>query len=136
MNLHKLVDQVTETIPVIRRRQSQAIDTTRISISSNTTDKKLVPGFTQLVLDRVRAGWSCYLVTFLFNQFPGPKPIVIERMKDEMQRIYSTLLTRVHRKPKMASVDELPVLIGAVDLPVYKRKRSRHSTEGLTHRSL
>jgi hypothetical protein len=45
-------------------------------------------------------------------------------MKDEVHRIYSTLLTRVHRKPRMASTDELPVLIGAMDLPVHKRDKS------------
>jgi hypothetical protein len=45
-------------------------------------------------------------------------------MKQEIQRVYSTLITRVHRKPRTASPDELPILIGAVDLPVYKSDRS------------
>jgi len=45
-------------------------------------------------------------------------------MKDEVHRIYATLLTRVHRKPRKASTDELPVLIGAMDLPVYKRDKA------------
>jgi hypothetical protein len=45
-------------------------------------------------------------------------------MKDEVHRVYSTLLTRVHRKPRTAYTDELPVLIGAMDLPVYKRVRA------------
>ena len=45
-------------------------------------------------------------------------------MKDEVQRVYSMLLTRVHRKPRTASTDELPVLIGAVDLPVYKHNKA------------
>ena len=81
-------------------------------------------GYTQLVTDRVRSGWSCNLVTFLFSQLPGPRAAVINRMKDEVHRIYSTLLTRVHRKPRTASTDELPVLIGAMDLPVYKRDKA------------
>jgi hypothetical protein len=38
--------------------------------------------------------------------------------------VYSTLLTRVHRKPKTASTDELPVLIGVKYLPVYKRAKA------------
>src|SRR6516165_10832387 len=49
-------------------------------------------------------------------------------MKDELQRVYSTFLTRVHRKPRSASPDELPILIGAADLPVYKRDRSSAPT--------
>jgi hypothetical protein len=45
-------------------------------------------------------------------------------MKDEVHRVYSTLLTRVHRKPRTASVDELAVLVGALDLPVNKRDKA------------
>jgi hypothetical protein len=81
-------------------------------------------GYTQLVTDRVKQGWSCYLVTVLFSQFPGSRSVVIGRMKHEVQRVYSTLITRVHRKPRTASPDELPILIGAADLPVHKSNRS------------
>jgi hypothetical protein len=77
-----------------------------------------------MVTDRVRAGWSCYLVTFLFDQLPGSRAAVINQMKDRVQRVYSRLVTRVNRKPKNASPDELPVLIGLADLPVDKRDRS------------
>ena len=83
----------------------------------------LVDGYTQLITDRVRAGWSCHLVTILFSQLPGPRTAIISRMKDEVHRIYSTLLTRVHRKPRTASTDELP-LLNAMDLPVYKRDKA------------
>jgi hypothetical protein len=86
--------------------------------------RTLVDGYTQLVSDRVRDGWACHLVTVLFSQLPGPRAAVINRMKDEVQRVYSALLTRVHRKPRTAPTDELPVLVGALDLPVYKRDRS------------
>jgi hypothetical protein len=90
--------------------------------SQSQTD--LVNGYTRLVTDRIVQGWSCHLVTILFSQLPGPRGAVIDRMKDEVQRVYSTLVTRVHRKPRTAPTDELPVLVGAVDLPVYKRDRS------------
>jgi hypothetical protein len=84
----------------------------------------LVDGYAQLITDRVQAGWSAYLVTFMFSQLPGPRAAVMARIKDEVQRVYSTLLTRVHRKPRTAPADELPVLIGSLDLPVYKRDRA------------
>jgi hypothetical protein len=45
-------------------------------------------------------------------------------MKDELHRVYATFLTRTHRKPRTASPDELPVLIGAADLQVPKRDRN------------
>jgi hypothetical protein len=84
----------------------------------------LVDGYTRLVTDRILSGWSCHLVTILFSQLPGPRNAVIDRMKGEVQRIYSTLVTRVHRKPRTAPTNELPLLVGAADLPVYKRDRS------------
>ena len=93
------------------------------STTSNTDQNQIqliLDGYTQLVTDRIKQGWSCYLVTILFQQLPGSQPTIISRMKQEIQRVYSTLITRVHRKPRTASPDELPILIGAVDLPVYK----------------
>lgn len=101
----------------------------RWSTTSNTdqTDQHqfqlTLNGYTQLVTDRIKQGWSCYLVTILFQQIPGSPPTIISRMKQEIQRVYSNLITRVHRKPRTAPPDELPILIGAVDLPVYKSDR-------------
>jgi hypothetical protein len=83
--------------------------------------RQQVDGYTQMVTDRVKDGWSCHLMTFPFGQFPGPRGAVIQAMKDELQRVYSTFVTRTNRKPRTASPDELPVLIGAADLQVYKR---------------
>jgi hypothetical protein len=37
----------------------------------------LVDGYTQLVTDRVQAGWSCHLVTILFSQLPGTRSTII-----------------------------------------------------------
>jgi hypothetical protein len=83
-----------------------------------------VDGYTRLVTDRVQGGCSLHLVTFLFHQLPGPRSAVLDRMKDEVQRVYSTLLTRVVRRPRTASTEALPVLVGVADLPVYKRDRA------------
>ena len=88
------------------------------------TKADMVDGYTEMVTARVRAGWSCHLVTILFSQLPGPRSAVIDHMRDEVRRVYSTLLTRVHRKPRKATVDELPVLVAALDLPVYKRDKA------------
>jgi hypothetical protein len=74
-----------------------------------------VDGFARLVIDRVNDGWSCHLMTFPFVQLPGPRSAVIQAMKDEIQRVYSTFVTRTNRKPRTASPDELPVLVAALD---------------------
>ena len=91
---------------------------------ADATDRQIVQGYTQMVTDRIDKGWTCHLVTFLFSQLPGTRSAVISQMKNEIQRVYSTFLTRVHRKPRTALPDELPVLIAVADLPVYKRDRS------------
>jgi hypothetical protein len=88
------------------------------------TQPAWLDGYVGLVTDRVRGGWSCYLFTVMFDEIPGPRAAVISQMLDQVQRIYSTLLKAVHRRPRTAQVDELPVLVGAIDLPVYKLDRT------------
>ena len=68
-------------------------------------------------------GWSPYSFTVMFNQLFGRRPAIQQQMLDEVQRIYSTLAPWVNRKPRNASPDKLPLLLGALDLPVHKRKR-------------
>jgi hypothetical protein len=85
-----------------------------------------VDGYARLVTDRVNDGWSCHFITFPFAQLPGPRGAVIQAMKGEIQRVYSTFVTRTHRKPRTTPTRDLPFLVGAADLQVYK-KDSRSS---------
>ena len=62
-------------------------------------------------------------MTVTFCQLSGARGPVIQA-KDELHRVYSTFLTRTHRKPGPLPPGELPILIGAADLPVYKRDRA------------
>jgi hypothetical protein len=89
----------------------------------NPINRQLVNGYTQVVIDRVSDGWSCHLMTAMFSQLSSKRNEVIDRMMGELNRVYSTLVTRVHRKPRTASPDELPILIAAADPPVNKRNR-------------
>jgi hypothetical protein len=104
----------------------QTINPTNPSYPGNENKpiNQLVRGYAEMVKERVDDGWSCHLLTFLFLQLPGPRSAVVSRMKDEVHRVYSTFLTRVHRKPRAASPDELPVLIAAAYLPVFKWDRT------------
>ena len=84
----------------------------------------LISGYTDLVEQRVQDGWQPYLITFMFKRLPGNKSSVIKQMRDEIERVYATLVTRVVRKPRSPkSADRLPVLIGFADLPVPKREK-------------
>lgn len=85
----------------------------------------IADGYGQLVVSRLDDGWSAYLMTVTFEHFRGPRHVVLDRMRDEVQRIYSTLVTFVHRRPRAAPIDRLPFLIGAADLPVAKREKTK-----------
>jgi hypothetical protein len=102
-------------------------------------NRQLVDGYTRLVIDRVDRGWSCHLITFQFSQLPGLRGAVIQAMKDELHRVYSTFVTRTNRKPRSASPDDLPILIGTADLQVYQpnscRLMCRFSDAGMTRLS-
>jgi hypothetical protein len=106
------------------RTYSPSIPQTRATREMKTSPSINSSGDTPRFKARVDDGWSCHLLTFLFSRLPGPRPAVISRMKDEVHRVYSTFLTRVHRKPRAASPDEVPVLIAAADLPVFKWDRT------------
>jgi hypothetical protein len=87
-------------------------------------NRDLIGGYAQLVRQRMSDGWTCYLVTFVFDRIPGSRDRVMARMRDEVLRVYSTLVTRVHRNPRAASTDDLPAFLSMMDLPVHKRDRS------------
>ncbi len=84
----------------------------------------LTTGFSEIIQDRIDAGYSCDLVTILFNQMNGSQPKLIDQMRDQIQQVYSTFVTRVNRKPRAVPNHQLPLLIGALDLPVYKKDRA------------
>jgi hypothetical protein len=73
-------------------------------------------------------GWSGSILTFLFDQLPTSRPSNL--MRSEVQRVYSTFVTRVVRDPTRPSRrDRLPVLVGSLDLPVFKHRRDASTGE-------
>jgi hypothetical protein len=55
--------------------------------TGSESKRLLVEGYTQLVTDRVQAGWTCDLVTILFSPLAGTRSSVISKMMDEVQRV-------------------------------------------------
>jgi len=41
--------------------------------------RQIVHGYSELVAERMKAGWTCHLLTFLFVQLPSPRAVVINR---------------------------------------------------------
>lgn len=69
-------------------------------------------------------GWSAYLVTFMFNHISGSAAARLKVMQDSVCRFYSTLVTRVVRKPN--SIHQLflrPRMLTVPDYPVFKYEK-------------
>jgi hypothetical protein len=66
--------------------------------------------------------WRPFLLSFMFKPLPNSGKMV--QMNDEVERIYSTLITRVVRKPRSPFQSHLsPILIGVPDFPTRKRHK-------------
>lgn len=85
--------------------------------------RRLTTGFSEIMDDRANNGCSLDLITILFDEMKGSKSRISDQMRDQISRLYSTFVTRVHRSPTTAPTHRLPLLVGALDLPVYKRNR-------------
>jgi hypothetical protein len=69
--------------------------------------------------------WEPYLLTFMFNHLPGSVESKLKQMTNEVMRFYSTLITRVLRKPNQKKNASLrPLFIASPDLPVRKSVKS------------
>jgi hypothetical protein len=80
---------------------------------------------TQVELDSISAlieeysylPWKLYLLTFMFNQMPGKRPVQVEIMKREVERVYHRLLNSVHRRANSEFAEAwMPFFVGAPDL--------------------
>jgi hypothetical protein len=71
--------------------------------------KAVINGYGQLVQAKVKDGWSCTQLTFMFKAIPGSREGQVLKMKDDVNWVYSTFLTRVIRRPNSLPTDRLPV---------------------------
>jgi hypothetical protein len=73
-------------------------------------------------------GWKPFLMTFMFKPLKGSQRAIMHQMNDEIDRVYSTFLTRVVRKPNVLFqryLCQCPILIAAPDRPVPKHEKQR-----------
>jgi len=73
-----------------------------------------------------RNGWNAYFVTFMYSHISGGPAVKIKMMQDSVCRFYSTLLTRVVRKPNsLSQLFNRPLMMAVPDYPVYKHDKMR-----------
>jgi hypothetical protein len=88
---------------------------------------EIISGYTQLIQERADDGWSSFLMTFMFK--PGCPRF---EMQDEIDRVYSTFVTRAVRRPhSRRGREERPILVTCLDAFSLKLDRE-HSRRGLS----
>ena len=71
-------------------------------------------------------GWNPFLMTFMYKPLRGQTEAIAHQMKDEVDRVYSTFVTRVVRNPNSEHQKHLrPILIAVPDRPVPKYDKQR-----------
>lgn len=69
-------------------------------------------------------GWNPFFLTFMYKPLRGHTEAIAHQMKDEVDRVYSTFITRVVRNPNSKHQKHLrPILIAIPDRPVPKQEK-------------
>ncbi len=70
-------------------------------------------------------GWSVSLLTFMFDHMPGGRLAIEAQQRRLVEMAYRRLLTRMVRYPnRRGAVGRVPVLLGAPDFPVARRRKA------------
>jgi hypothetical protein len=82
-------------------------------------NRKVIEGYYEMILQRTSAGWAPFLLTFMYKPLTGQLQMV-----DEIDRVYSTFVTRVVRKPNSPmGRSKRPLLIAGPDGFCIKREK-------------
>jgi hypothetical protein len=79
--------------------------------------------YSEWISNWVEAGYDLYLISFMFKLIRGSEATQLKVMEASLEAFYATLVTRVVRRPRSVSIDQLPRLIAHPDLPVQKRAK-------------
>lgn len=91
--------------------------------------------------EKVDEGWDPYIITFMFNHIGANREHRVQRMEDEVQRVYAKLTRYIVRCPRAKkSHGKLPIFMAVPDYPVPKfaRQNRRDVTvnDGLHYHAL
>jgi hypothetical protein len=56
---------------------------------------KLIGGYAELIQRSMDHGFNAYFLSFMFKPLPGPRKAILSQMSEEVQRVYSTFVTRL-----------------------------------------
>jgi len=94
-----------------------------------SVSQELIKAYSQWIQQYIdNYGWNPFLMTFMFKPLKGRQEAIMQQMNDEVDRVYSTFITRVVRKPNSVYQRYLysrPLLIAVPDRPVAKHAKQR-----------
>jgi hypothetical protein len=91
--------------------------------------KAIVDAFGKWTKKYLDKGWDGYLFQVMFHDLAGSRETKIIQMKQEVERVYNRLATRMVRKPNSPSwTGYLPIGLFVPELPVPKKRKSKKST--------
>ena len=91
--------------------------------------KVIVDAFGKWTKKYLDMGWDGYLFQVMFHDLAGSRETKIIQMKQEVERVYNHLATRMVRKPNSPSwAGYLPIGLFVPELPVPKKRKSKKST--------
>lgn len=91
--------------------------------SSYVKQGMLVEAYAEWFSSWIEAEYDLYLISFMFKPIRGSEATQLKIMASSLEAFYRTLVTRVVRRPRSASIDLLPRLIAHPDLPIRKRAK-------------
>jgi hypothetical protein len=95
---------------------------------ARTTARQLITGYSELIQRSMSHGSNAYFLSFMFKPLAGSPKTLLIKMNDEVQRVFSTFVTRAARNPKSeAQRASLPFLITVPDRPVSKQNKQNLS---------
>jgi hypothetical protein len=94
---------------------------------TQATPKELITGYSELIQRQIdQDGSNAFLLTFMFKPLAGSTKSILIQMNTEIQRVYSTFVTRVVRNPRSeTNRASLPLLLTVPDRPVSKLKKQK-----------
>ena len=99
-------------------------DTSVYRRSTAMEQRKLVCAYSEWVSSWMEAGYDLYLMSFMFKPMAGSEATWLKIMEASLETFYASLVTRVVRRPRSVSSDQLPRLLAHPDLPVQKRTKT------------
>jgi hypothetical protein len=91
--------------------------------------KAIVDAFGKWTKKYLDMGWDGYLFQVMFHDLAGSRETKIIQMKQEVERVYNRLATRMVRKPNsLRWAGYLPIGLFVPELQVPKKRKSKKST--------